>query len=783
MRAFAALLPAVSALLLFAGSAQAGPSCGGGQHLIDETLANGARWQLCWEARSREGISYYEIYYTPPGGSEQMILAEASLAQIHVPYDDNGARFHDITDYGAGGGNQNDLASSDCPGGTRLTDSGKQVICQRTVSRGNAYDGNGLQDEGWALDLFSVSHIGAYNYIPEYRFFDDGTIELIMGATGKLQRTGGSSVSDHGWPLNSSGTRIGISHLHNYFWRLDFDIGGTATDDVVEQLDFVPAVGNATRQKTVTAFTTETAASVGPDQLRSWRVRDGSLTNAHGHPISYEIEALDTGHRDSGPAYEPFTHDDLYVTKASSCERYISHNNQVLGCGDDVTDFVDGESLVGEDLVVWFGLTFHHIPRDEDESRMHAHWNGYRLVPRNWVDNTPLVTNLPPVLADPGEPQSDEGESVNFALSATDPETDPLTYAATGLPPGLVLDTGTGVVTGILDYDSAGTYPVQVEVADATDHDDASFDWTVADVNRAPVWTDPGPQSHFENQGISLATSASDPDGEGVTYSATGLPPGLAIDPNTGEISGLLGYDAAGVHDATLTASDGSDPADQALQWTVTNVNRAPVWTDPGPQASDENDSISLATFAGDPDGEGVTYSATGLPPGLAIDPNTGEISGLLGYDAAGVHDATLTATDSSDPADQALQWTVTNVNRAPVWTDPGPQASDENESIALATNATDPDGEDVDYSATGLPPGLSIDTETGAITGVLSDTSAGVHNVTLTATDGNDATQLAVEWTVTEVVTVNVPALAPWAVVTLALGLLQIGRRRLATR
>ena len=102
-------------------------------------------------------------------------------------------------------------------------------------------------------------------------------------------------------------------------------------------------------------------------------------------------------------------------------------------------------------------------------------------------------------------------------------------------------------------------------------------------------------QASDENESISLPTGAIDPDGQGVSYSATGLPPGLDIDAGTGVISGVLGWDAAGVHDATLTASDGIDPADLALQWTVANVNRAPVWSDPGAQTSDENDTISLA--------------------------------------------------------------------------------------------------------------------------------------------------------------------------------------------
>jgi Cu2+-containing amine oxidase len=377
--------------LFSAPSALAGPSCSG-INRIDESFANGARWQLCWDVRSREAVVYREIYYTPPGGAERMVMAEVSLAQIHVPYDDNGARFHDITDYGAGGGNLNDLTNADCPDGALLQDGSKNVICKKVAARGAGYDATLEQVQGSQLELFSVSHVGAYNYIPRYHFMDDGTIEMVMGATGQLQRfeyDDPGSV-DIGWPLDAAANRIGISHIHNYYFRMDFDLGDTRTDDVVEQIDVVADGTQSTRVMSVTPFTVEGSADVAPTALRRWRVRDGAINNANGHSVSYELIPLESGHRDEGPAYEPFTHNDFYVTKYSDCEQYASHNNQLLGCGDDLSEFVSGESLVGEDIVVWYGLTFHHIPRDEDEAKMHAHWNGFQLRPRDWSDATPL---------------------------------------------------------------------------------------------------------------------------------------------------------------------------------------------------------------------------------------------------------------------------------------------------------------------------------------------------------------------------------------------------------
>ena len=131
---------------------------------------------------------------------------------------------------------------------------------------------------------------------------------------------------------------------------------------------------------------------------------------------------------------------------------------------------------------------------------------------------------------------------------------------------------------------------------------------------------------------------ASDPDGDAITFSATGLPPGLAISPTTGVISGTLSYTSAGTHSVTVTATAGTLSGTASFTWTVTNVDRAPVVTAIADQTSAENAAINLAVTASDPDGDAITFSATGLPPGLAIAPTTGVISGTLSYTSAGTH-------------------------------------------------------------------------------------------------------------------------------------------------
>ncbi len=358
---------------------------------VDTTLANGARWDMCWEHRNREGIVLHHIFYTPSNGERRMVMYQASIAQIHVPYDDNGARYHDVSDYGLGGGYMHDLTASECPGGVLLNGTGtKNLICQQVQDQGFSYYRDFDSNQGEALSLLSTSGIGAYNYIPRWVFHDNGMIEPSMGATGSLQRFGDASKSAHGWFVTD--TQIGISHLHNFFWKLDFDLNQTSDDDYVEEMNFNSSAGG--RSRSMTRFYQEAKRSVDPSTLRSWRVVDGS-SNDNGHPISYEIVLADSGHKDIGPSGEPFTFNDFYVTRKKTCELFASHNPTNTGCESDLDKFVNSESVNGEDLVVWAALTFYHVPRAEDKPIMDAHWSRFQIIPRDWHESNPTAL-LPP---------------------------------------------------------------------------------------------------------------------------------------------------------------------------------------------------------------------------------------------------------------------------------------------------------------------------------------------------------------------------------------------------
>ena len=90
--------------------------------------------------------------------------------------------------------------------------------------------------------------------------------------------------------------------------------------------------------------------------------------------------------------------------------------------------------------------------------------------------------NSPPVFdQDLGDRSDAEGDVVSLPSPATDPDLDTLTYSATGLPPGLSIDSGSGLISGAVapGASSGSPYSVEGTVTDGSLIDTDTFTWFV----------------------------------------------------------------------------------------------------------------------------------------------------------------------------------------------------------------------------------------------------------------------------------------------------------------
>ena len=254
------------------------------------------------------------------------------------------------------------------------------------------------------------------------------------------------------------------------------------------------------------------------------------------------------------------------------------------------------------------------------------------------------TTNWAPVLDSEPDRTVAVNESLSITLSASDADGDSLTYSATGLPDGATFSGQSFAWTPTTDQ--AGTYDVTFRVTDGQLSDSETVTITVGGstvvASGQPSLDAIGNQSVDENEALSFAVSASDPDDDAITYSASDLPSGASF--VSQNFTWTPTYDQAGTYQVTFAASDGENEDTETVTITVSNVNRAPVLSALSDQSVDEQTGLEFAVSAQDPDGDTVTYTASGLPSGASL--TGGSFSWTPTSSQIGEYDVTFIASD-----------------------------------------------------------------------------------------------------------------------------------------
>ncbi len=357
--------------------------------------------------------------------------------------------------------------------------------------------------------------------------------------------------------------------------------------------------------------------------------------------------------------------------------------------------------------------------------------------------------NDPPVLDAVGDKSVNEGVTLSFTVTASDPDGTTPTLNAVGEPgadpflAGATFNAATGAFSWATDFTDSGTYFVTFSASDSEFTDTEIVQITVAEVNRPPVITSTAPTTTNEDAVFTYAAAGNDPDGDSISWSLTTRPAGMVINASSGAVTWDRPLQAdVGPHAVTIHLSDGrGGSADQSFTLTVQNVNDAPVFTSSPPTSGTEDVAFSYTATATDEDpGTTLVFSAPTLPAWLSFNASTHVLSGTPREGDSGNNAVTLRVSDGTVNVDQSFVIAVAAVNDPPAFVAPTPSGTvngAEGSLLTFTLAATDPDSANLSFSMTGLPTGATLNAASGAFSWTPSFTDAGTRNVTLVVSDG----------------------------------------------
>jgi CshA-type fibril repeat protein len=334
-------------------------------------------------------------------------------------------------------------------------------------------------------------------------------------------------------------------------------------------------------------------------------------------------------------------------------------------------------------------------------------------------------------------------------------------WTASGLPAGLTLNAATGVISGTTSV-QPGTFNIAVTVFDVNGVVSATKTLVLTVVGPT-VLTTPSPAASFTARTAITAISQTFTLAQGATvpaqgaWSATGLPAGLEINVNTGVITGTpaIGgtypnvvvsltdsYGARSTKTLRLvvveppTLSSPATLAPQVLNQALTS-NQLNILVTPG--------SANIASFA--------LRAPSVLPAGLTLNAETGAITGTP--TTAGETRFTIIVTDAAGLTDQK-EFTLYVGNKPSITNTTTPDrvtgtvvVDPLSTNVAMAPFAqtasagSAPLASTGGWSATGLPAGMIINADTGAISGTPTTVVTNASFVvTLTDSKGLTATK-----------------------------------------
>jgi hypothetical protein len=233
--------------------------------------------------------------------------------------------------------------------------------------------------------------------------------------------------------------------------------------------------------------------------------------------------------------------------------------------------------------------------------------------------------------------------------------------------------------------------------------------------NRPPAFTSTPKTTASEARGYSYQATASDPDGDPLTFTLTTAPGGMTIGP-TGLIAWTPAAAQTGPQPVTVRVADPAGAfATQAYTIAVT-PNTPPTIGSTPPSSATEATGYRYDVGASDADGDPLTYVLLQGPAGMTIGPS-GRIDWTPRADQVATQPVSVEVRDDrGGHATQTFSVTVAALNRAPRIDSAPVTTAREQLQYSYQVHATDPNGDPIAYALATAPTGMTISAATGLI-------------------------------------------------------------------
>ncbi|CDH57012.1 peroxisomal copper amine oxidase [Lichtheimia corymbifera JMRC:FSU:9682] len=393
------------------------------------------KWNMRISMNYREGLVIHNVSYQD-GAEKRPVFYRVSLSEMVVPYADPFEphyRKHafDVGEYGLGLCTNSLTLGCDCLGSIYYFDAcfndhqGKpfhmpNAICLHEEDAGVLFkhtdyrNGRAHTVRSRRLVISQIVTVANYDYGLYYYFYQDGTFEYQVKATGEL--------NTHVMAEDETPGRYGVTvapqinaQLHQHFFTMRIDPMIDGPNNSVVQVDTYPSefptghprniMGNGFYAEYKTLKDThEGQANPCYETARYWKIINENrihpytksamgwkIMNPAAIPFMPKPDSL-VGSR------APFAQNALWVTPYDEKQMFAGgfYCNQSDG-SDTLYSWANKErqSIQNKDIVVWLSFGIHHIPRVEDFPIMPVELAGFMLKPANFFIANPAM-DVPP---------------------------------------------------------------------------------------------------------------------------------------------------------------------------------------------------------------------------------------------------------------------------------------------------------------------------------------------------------------------------------------------------